>query len=267
MPRRAPPPCPVGPDASRTIARTAERFAGIDVGARRYHVSLLSSSAELLVCGSFATASVTAEWIGTQIPDSGVVAVDAPLRTAEGLLLDPEYRATISPPPPEGRYLNYRECDYQLIRRRLPLYQVPVRYSDCPAWMRAGFAVYDALLATGRWSLFDGDPSGNRLLEVYPFAAFAVLLGQIPPAKGTRAGRAARIAALTSRLAAGSDLDNFGHDELDATAAAITALTLRQGTATWVGNPREALMVLPGKLKETYTRPQVKGKGTLNGAS
>jgi predicted nuclease with RNAse H fold len=220
-------------------------------------VSLLSSSAELLDCRTFATPGEMAEWIGTAVPESGVVAVDAPLRTAEGLLLDPEYRATISPPPPDGRYLNYRECDFQLIRRRLPLYQVPTRYSDCPGWMRSGFAVYDALLATGRWSLFDGDPTGNRLLEVYPFAAFAVLLGHIPPAKGTPAGRSARKTALTSRLAAGSDLSGLGHDELDATAAAVTALALRQGTASWVGNPREALMVLPGKLKETYARSPI----------
>jgi predicted nuclease with RNAse H fold len=181
------------------------------------------------------------EWLGAAIPESGVVAVDAPLRTAEGLLLDPEYRATVSPPPPEGRYLNYRECDYQLIRRRLPLYQVPNRFADCPGWMRAGFAVYDALLATGRWSLFDGDPTA---------------------AKGTPTGRTARIAALTSRLAAGSNLRAFGHDELDATAAAVTALTFRQGTATWVGNPREALMVLPGRLKETYTGEPAEGKRT-----
>jgi predicted nuclease with RNAse H fold len=183
-----------------------------------------------------------------------VVAVDAPLRTSEGLLLDPEYRRTISPPPPEGRYLNYRECDYQLIRRRLPLYQVPTRYTDCPGWMRAGFALYDALLATGNWSVFDGKRGDNLLTEVYPFAAFSVLLGHIPPAKGTPEGRAARIAALAARLSGNPDLSGLSHDGLDAGAAAITALALGRGEATWVGNPREALIVVPGALKERYGR-------------
>jgi predicted nuclease with RNAse H fold len=186
----------------------------------------------------------------------GILAVDAPLRTAEGLLLDPEYRAGVSPVPPAGRYLNYRECDYQLIRRKLPLYQVPFRYADCPGWMRAGFAVYDALLATGRWSVFDGTAVGSRLAEVYPFAVFAVLLGHIPPAKQTPEGRSARIAALEARLAGGPDLRDRSHHELDALAAAVTALALRNGEAKWVGNPREGLIVLPGPLKERYERAE-----------
>jgi predicted nuclease with RNAse H fold len=188
-------------------------------------------------------------------PAGGFVGVDAPLRTGEGLLLDPDYRARLSPPPPPGRYLNYRECDYQLIRRRLPLYQVPHRYPDCPSWMRAGFAVYDALLATGRWSLFDGSREGSRLAEVYPFAAFAALLGRIPPAKNTPAGRAARIAALAARVTGPVDWDSFSHHELDATVAAVTALALRTGEASWVGNPREALIVLPAALQEIYAGP------------
>jgi predicted nuclease with RNAse H fold len=185
-------------------------------------------------------------------PEGGAVAVDAPLRTGEGLLLDPDYRATVVPPPSPGRYLTYRECDYQLARRRLPLYLVPYRYPDCPGWMRAGFAVYDALLATGRWSLFEGGDTRNRLLEVYPFAAFAVLLGWIPPRKHTPEGRAARIAALRTRMRGPADLEGRSHHELDAAAAALTALALREGRAAWVGNPREALITLPGPLLDRY---------------
>jgi hypothetical protein len=120
--------------------------------------------------------------------------------------------------------------------------------------MRAGFAVYDALLATGRWSLFDGAATGDWLAEVYPFAVFAVLLGHVPPPKHTPEGRAARIAALAARLENPTALEALSHHELDAAAAAVTALALRQGEAAWVGNPREAVMVLPGPLKERYRR-------------
>jgi predicted nuclease with RNAse H fold len=202
----------------------------------------------------FTTPGELTTWLVAEAGDGGIVAVDAPLRTAEGLLLDPAYRSTIVPPPPPGRYLNYRECDYQLIRRGLPLYQVPFRYADCPAWMRVGFAVYEALLGSGRWSIFDGAYGDNHLAEVYPFAVFAVLLGHVPPAKHTPEGRAARIEALRSQLAGGPDLQNCAHHELDALAAAVTARALREGRATWVGNPREGLMVLPGPLAKRYTR-------------
>ena len=109
-----------------------------------------------------------------------------------------------------------------------------------------------ALLRTGRWSVFDGGDVQDRLAEVYPFSAFAVLLGRIPPRKSTPEGRAARIAALRARLHGSANLDGRSHHELDAAAAAVTALALRAGQATWVGNPREALMVLPGPLRDYY---------------
>src|SRR5262249_53923696 len=121
---------------------------------------------------------------------------------------------------------------------------------------RAGFAVYDGLLSSGRWSLFDGGAGRDWLAEVYPFAAFAVMLGQIPPAKHTPDGRVARIAALQSRLSAATNLEQRTHHELDAAAAAITALALHDGRSSWVGNPREALIVLPGSLKDRYERAQ-----------
>jgi predicted nuclease with RNAse H fold len=225
---------------------------GVDVGARELHAVLLSPSAEWLASSQFATPAALAEWVSAAAPTGGAIAIDAPVRTTEGLMRHPTYRATLSPPPPDGRYQSYRVCDYQLARRRLPLYLVPGCYPDCPGWMRAGFAVYDALLQTGQWSIFDGGEVRNRLAEVYPFAAFAVLLGHIPPRKSTPEGRAARIAALQSRLEGAAELDRRSHHELDAAAAAVTALALRTGQATWVGSPREALMVLPGPLRDYY---------------
>lgn len=218
---------------------------------------VLTADAERVATACFSAPAELAAWLREIAPEGGIVAVDAPLRTSEGLMLDPEYRATLDPPPPAGRYLTYRVCDYELSRRGLPLYLVPHRYPDCPAWMRAGFAVYDALLHTGCWSLFEGDPRGSRLAEVYPFAAFAVLLGRVPPKKNTPEGRAARLEVLARNLAPGAMLDNLSHHHLDATAAAVTALALRRGRATWVGNPREALILLPGALGQPFKRSPV----------
>jgi predicted nuclease with RNAse H fold len=216
---------------------------------------VLTADARLAATARFSSPAELAARIRELAPDGGIIAVDAPLRTSEGLMLDPAYRSTLDPVPPLDRYLTYRVCDYELSRRGLPLYLVPYRYPDCPGWMRAGFAVYDALLETRQWSLFEGDTRGSRLAEVYPFAAFTVLLGQIPPKKNTQAGRQARVDVLARHLAPGTGLDNVSHHELDAMAAAVTALALRQGWATWVGNPREALMVLPGPLEQRFKRP------------
>jgi predicted nuclease with RNAse H fold len=213
---------------------------------------VLTADARPAGAACFSSPTDLAAWVQEITPEGGIVAVDAPLRTSEGLMLDAEYRSTLAPPPPAGRYLTYRVCDYELSRRGLPLYLVPHRYPDCPGWMRAGFAVYDALLQTRRWSLFEGDPRGNRLAEVYPFAAFAAMLGQYPPKKSTPAGRTARLEILARHLAPGAELHNLSHHELDAVAAALTARALRQGSATWVGSPREALIVLPGPLLDRY---------------
>jgi predicted nuclease with RNAse H fold len=235
-------------------APTAERFIGIDVGARELHTVVLTPEARLAAAVRFSSPSALIEWLQRIAPEGGAVAVDAPLRTSEGLMADPEFRATLTPPPPEGRYLTYRVCDYQLARRGLPLYLVPYRYADCPGWMRAGFAVYDSLLTTGRWSLFEGGAPGNHVAEVYPFAAFVALLGRIPPPKHTPDGRAARLAALASRVEASAELTSLSHHELDAAAAALTARALWTGDAAWVGHRREALIVLPAPLNERYPR-------------
>jgi predicted nuclease with RNAse H fold len=243
------------PGAPSPAEKTPERFAGIDVGAREYHAVLLSPAADWLASVRLTSAEAVAAWVREAMPDGGVIGIDAPVRTSEGLLQDPDYRAGLLPVPPADRYRTYRVCDYQLARRGLPLYLVPTRYPDCPGWMRAGFAVYDALIVTGCWSLFEGGDPMNRVAEVYPFAAFSVLLGEIPPAKHTPAGRAARLAALIRRGLSPEALEGRSHHELDAAAAALTARALGSSQGTWVGSPREALIVLPGPLKERY-RPR-----------
>jgi predicted nuclease with RNAse H fold len=215
---------------------------------------LLSAAAEWIASERLGSAEELAAWVSELLPAGGVMGIDAPIRTSEGLLQDPVYRAGLSPVPPEGRYHNYRVCDFELARRGLPLYLVPTSYPHCPGWMRAGFAAYDALLSTGSWSLFEGGDPANRAAEVYPFAVFSVLLGQIPPAKQTPAGRTARLAALMSCGLHREALEGRSHHELDAAAAAVTALALGAGRASWVGTPREALIVLPGPLKERYRR-------------
>jgi predicted nuclease with RNAse H fold len=228
-------------------------FVGIDVATQRFDVAVLDAARRSVSFPPVFTAiEALVEALARELPCCQI-AIDAPQRTCEGLLANPAYRETVTPPPPPGRYRNARECDYQLTRRRLPPYLVPLSYAGCAPWMQTGFRLYDALLRTGRWTLFDGVPGPNRLLEVYPFAAFAVLLGAIPPPKYRPEGRAARRQALRAVLGWDEgDAMSDSHHALDALAAAYTAWAFEAGQGAWVGNPREGLMLLPAPPLERY---------------
>jgi hypothetical protein len=228
-------------------------FVGIDVAARRFDIAVLDARRRPVPFPPvFTEIEALVAALARDLPCCQI-AVDAPQRTCEGLLADPAYRETVTPPPPAGRYRNARECDYQLTRRRLPPYLVPFSYAACAPWMQTGFRLYDALLGTGRWTLFDGVPGPNRLLEVYPFAAFAVLVGAIPPPKYRPEGRAARREALRAALGwDAAEALSDSHHALDALAAAYTAWAFEAGRAAWVGNPREGLMLLPAPPLERY---------------
>jgi len=79
-----------------------------------------------------------------------------------------------------------------------------------PAWMRTGFAVWDALRA-----------AGHEPVEVYPAGSFWQLHGRRwPPKKTTPDGRAARLALLEPFV---GRLDLRSHDHIDAVMAAVVA--------------------------------------------
>jgi predicted nuclease with RNAse H fold len=79
-------------------------------------------------------------------------------------------------------------------------------------WVQVGFDVWDAFRAA------DIEP-----LEVFPHAAFTVLLGRRPPNKQTVAGRRARLAVLAEHLDLPAGAGLWGHDAIDAAVAAVVA--------------------------------------------
>jgi hypothetical protein len=188
-----------------------------------------------------------------------VVAIDAPSGPRLDLLAGGmPLRAELG--LPDGRYERMRVSDALLFRRRLPLYPVPS--ADQPlarweGWMEQGFALFGELEPLG---LFRPDARGavhaavghgalrfGRLCETYPDAVFCSLLGHRPPPKRTPWGLQQRIAALRLRGVTDDDggLWHRTLDELDACAAAYSAYALSAGTASWVGDPREGVIVLP----------------------
>jgi len=198
-----------------------------------------------------------------------VVAIDAPSGPTRGLL-GPRSAARRALGLPAGRYARYRVCDAQLIRRGLPLYQVPAAGQPVPGWMAVGFALFRALgRPLGRYRPPPAPdyaaPVGaravrhGRVAETYPDAVFCALLGHRPPPKRTPAGRVARVEALAGAgivAADGGGLWRLGADELDACAAACAAWALARGAGSWVGDPREGVIVLPvAQLRDRYARP------------
>jgi predicted nuclease with RNAse H fold len=178
------------------------------------------------------------QWVEALSP--AVVAIDAPQAPNRHLM--------------KGSRL--RVCDWELRRRGLPLYQVPVRGQAGPEWIAVGFE-YFRLLKHRRFEMagatdlplaFGGAPA---LLEAYPYATFTCLLREqhadaaaaTPPKKDTRAGTRMRIDLL--RAARVEWDDYYDHDSLDALAAALTAWRYLQGTASAVGDPVEGLLWLP----------------------
>jgi predicted nuclease with RNAse H fold len=198
-----------------------------------------------------------------------VVAIDAPSgRRLDLLAAGAALRDDLG--LPAGRYERSRVCDALLFRRGLPLYPVPAAdqaLSRWESWMDSGFALFAALGGLGMFRpearagamapVGDGALRFGRLCETYPDAVFCSLIGHRPSAKRTPWGLQQRIAALRLRGVADDDggLWHRTLDELDACAAAYAAYALANGTASWVGDPREGVIVLPvEQLAERYEK-------------
>lgn len=217
---------------------------GIDLSARRGLDLALLAGRRLVALTHLPDLPATLAWLNEYAPAGTVVGIDAPQGLRLPLLVDPRYRSTLEPPPPDGRYLRYRACDYYLARRGLGLTLSPAAGELVPDWMAVGFALFDALRAHGLRTPRGHQDHTATLLEVYPYATFVTMLGYIPPRKCTAAGIAVRLAVLTAAGITGLP-EAMSHDELDAVAAAHTAAEYAAGKGCAFGDVDEGLMVLP----------------------
>jgi predicted nuclease with RNAse H fold len=252
------------------------RYCGIDISAKPGNQQLVTlherrgPNGTELVATFYAPGTV--EDVATTVLGFGgeaVVAIDAP----SGLRLDllaagAPLRAQLD--LPAGRYERMRVCDTLLFRRRLPLYPVPSAeqgLTPWQAWMQTGFDLFAALDQLGLYRpdahhglqapVGDGALRFGRVCETYPDAVFCALLGHRPSPKRTPWGLQQRIAALKLKAIADDDggLWHRTLDELDATAAAYAAYTLANGSGSWVGDPREGVIVLPvATLEDRYDK-------------
>jgi hypothetical protein len=244
------------------------RYCGIDVSATAANQQLCtlherrgseSEGVELVatfyVPGDVESVARTVLGFGSE----AVAAVDAPSGHRLDLLAPgSQRRAQLG--LPDGRYERHRVCDALLFRRRLPLYPVPSANQALAAWERwigVGFDLFTALAPLGLYRPDAGDAVEGRidhgalrfgrLCETYPDAVFCSMIGHRPPPKRTPWGLQQRIAALRMRGIVDADggLWHRTLDELDACAAAYSAYMLASGGGSWVGDPREGVIVLP----------------------
>jgi predicted nuclease with RNAse H fold len=253
------------------------RYCGIDVSARPAGQQLCTlhprrgSDGTTELVATFYEAGDVAAVARTVLGFGGeaVVAVDAPSgRRLDLLAPGRALRTTLS--LPDGRYERSRVCDALLFRRRLPLYPVPAggqALAGWESWIGVGFELFGALDGLGLYrpdtggvvegAVGDGALRFGRLCETYPDAVFCALLGHRPSPKRTPWGLQQRIAALRMRGVVDDDggLWHRTLDELDACAAAYAAHALAEGGGSWVGDPREGVIVLPvEQLADRYEK-------------
>ena len=152
----------------------------------------------------------------------------------------------------EGGARRARSCDAELMRHGIKVYHPPARAearADARhAWLLVGWDLFGKLhacefsppTATGFAGAFGEE---RAVLEVYPHATFATLLGGVPPGKTTRAGQHLRVMALRALRVEWDEY--YDHDSLDALAAAVTAWRFAQGRTHCVGRRRHELIWLP----------------------
>lgn len=248
-------------------------FIGIDptAGHRPFTYATLDGDLRLMALGAAGIDEVLAFMAGQR---QAFVGVCAPCRPNQGFMANPEVRESLTPPPRPGRWTGFRVAEYQLRQHNISSPQTPANESDCPAWIRMGFALYRRLANFG-YQPFPANESLLQWLEVYPHASYCTLLGITPFPKNTLEGRIQRQLVLhnlhlhipepmdffeeitTHRLLQGILPLKYIYTpaELDALVAAYTAwLVANQAEQiSTLGHPQEGQIILPvAELKRKY---------------
>jgi predicted nuclease with RNAse H fold len=247
-------------------------FCGVDVAAKRgSNLCVLEESGDgslkptFYERGTVRQVDAAVKALGNDV----VVALDAPQRPRmPELLAEASLRERLD--LPRDKYKTGRVCEAQLRRKNLPSYPTPAPKEDTKPWMQCGFELFGLL---GEWlPLYQPPDDGNdyearvpqnacrqfQLVETYPDAAFCTLLLCRPLKKKDPPGMVQRIDALEKNGVVKADacLWDRTMDEIEACVAALTAYRFARGAASWIGHPKEGVMVLPVKELERKYQPE-----------
>jgi len=248
-------------------------FIGIDptAGMKPFTYAALDQDLSLLALGQGDIDEVLAFTAGQS---AAFVAICAPRAPNRRTMERPEVRERLSPPPRPGRWSNFRQAEYELRMHNINIPQTPSKESECPQWMRMGFALFQRLEGLN-YCPYPHEDAPRQYLEVYPHACYTVLLGRIPFAKYTLEGRLQRQLVLFEHKVKVQDpmrifeeitrhrilqgvlpLEHLHQaEELDALVAAFTAwiAATQPEQICLVGDPEEGRIILPvAHLKNRY---------------
>ena len=152
-----------------------------------------------------------------------------------------------------------RECDAQLLRRGVAP-QAPDPETGRLRELLGELVVFAPGGDEREGSVAEGAYRGARIFETNPDGIFCALQGRRLPAKRHPLGVQLRIAELEGDhvIDEGGDLWHRRIEEVDAAACALCAHRYALGHASWLGDPEEAVIVLPGSsLPEEFAREGV----------
>jgi len=160
--------------------------------------------------------------------------------------LDPAV-VCVDSPPAWARSGKSRTAERALRPFGVSAYATPTDPGDHPfyRWMRAGFAVFDAL--ADRYPRYLGGPVHGTAAEVFPEATAVLLAGHLrakddpKPVFRRRVLDAHRVDHSMLRSA----------DGVDAALAALTGVLALEGECTAVGDPTEGVILLPVRTLPT----------------
>jgi hypothetical protein len=249
-------------------------FIGIDpsAGVKPFIYAAIDQDRDLIALGQGQIDGVLAFAAGQR---QAIVAVCAPRRPNSGIMADEKFRETLSPQPQPGRWIDFRMADYQIWQHNIRSPQTRHQESSCPNWMQMGFSLYRRLENFG-YQTYPREDAQCQVMEVYPQACFAVLLGLLPFAKNTIEGRLQRqlvlyindlnipdpmrfLKDITSKRLLNGLLPHgnlYQPEELDALVAAYTAWLSKYhpDQITLYGDSTEGQVVIPAaELQEKYT--------------
>ncbi|MGB2964071.1 MAG: DUF429 domain-containing protein [Anaerolineales bacterium] len=205
---------------------------------------------------------------------STYVAINAPRSLNQGLMKKESVRNSLSPQPNPGRWTAFRVAEYILRQKNIRIPNTPATLESCQGWMKTGFTLYRRLTELG-FQVFPANNHPQQLIEVYPHAAYTVLIKKIPFLKKTLEGRLQRQLLLHSLSVEVPDpmrvfeeftrykilrgdlpLEGlFSVEELEAMIAAYTAWKAAKepDEITRVGDPKEGEIILPSvDIKPKY---------------
>lgn len=201
---------------------------GVDVGARRLDAVALDDEGRVVDTAAFSAVDV--ESLVTWAAKARTVAVDAPDAWSTAPHAGDESLA------PKFRSARCAEIGLGGMEGIWVPWTTPV-VADPGTWIDVGVRLFAALR-----------DAGHRPLEVFPHATFRVLGGgRRPPKKQTVEGVRARAGLLRAAGVSAPAMDSWGHDALDAAAAALVAVHHAHGTARSVtcGHDGSAIWLPP----------------------